>query len=212
MSEERCLVVRDLFPQDRDAAVGVHLYQRHGFAVAEVIAPGCSSISVRVGCPGHERRSPPTGSRTRFGSGFENALVEVVMPGGTMGGRTPTAEEATYPERSARPSADRDRHPTVRGSGRLGDGRRALCLRVQAGSTRSRAIREPRAAPSSLALESAVSGAGRRAPYSGGARLSPRPGAPPARGAGRQGGCRSCPTPAGRPPPRSRGPGCYGTR
>jgi hypothetical protein len=31
--------------------------------------------------------------------GIDNALVEVAMPGGTMGGRSPTPEEATYPER-----------------------------------------------------------------------------------------------------------------
>ena len=34
--------------------------------------------------------------------GIDNALVEVVMPGGTMGGRSPTPEEATYPERVRR--------------------------------------------------------------------------------------------------------------
>jgi hypothetical protein len=31
--------------------------------------------------------------------GIDNALVEVAMPGGTMGGHSPTPEEATYPAR-----------------------------------------------------------------------------------------------------------------
>jgi len=42
--------------------------------------------------------------------------------------------------------------------------------------------------------------------------LSLRPGAPPPRRAGRQGGSRPCPTRACRRRPRSRGPGCCGTR
>jgi hypothetical protein len=29
--------------------------------------------------------------------GFENVLVEVWMPGGTMGGRTPTPDEDAFP-------------------------------------------------------------------------------------------------------------------
>jgi hypothetical protein len=44
------------------------------------------------------------------------------------------------------------------------------------------------------------------------ASLSLRPGALPPRGAGRQGVSGPCPTPACRRRPRSRGPGCCGTR